>query len=172
MGASVLEIVSDFDGNTFRAVYTVKIKGVIYVLHAFQKKIPEGHRDAKIRAGQDQAQIERSQAGWFGARAMKKARYDKEQAATCSRTSGSPTPPRIPSRQTSCCGSLARIKSKGLTQAKAASLLGLAQPDVSKLLRGHFAGYTYDRLFGYLNALGERVFDRSIGGQNQERRPT
>ena len=34
----------------------------------------------------------------------------------------------------------ARIKSKGLTQAKAASLLGLAQPDVSKLLRGHFAG--------------------------------
>jgi len=43
-------------------------------------------------------------------------------------------------------------QSKGLTQAKAASLLGLAQPDVSKLLRGHFAGYTYDRLFGYLNA--------------------
>ena len=38
----------------------------------------------------------------------------------------------------------ARIKSKGLTQAKAASLFGLAQPDVSKLLRGHFAGYTYD----------------------------
>jgi predicted XRE-type DNA-binding protein len=29
-----------------------------------------------------------------------------------------------------------RIKSKGLTQAKAASVLGLAQPDVSKLLRG------------------------------------
>jgi predicted XRE-type DNA-binding protein len=51
----------------------------------------------------------------------------------------------------------ARIKSKGLTQAKAASLLGLAQPDVSKLLRGQFAGYTYDRLFGYLNALGEKV---------------
>ena len=50
-----------------------------------------------------------------------------------------------------------RIKSKGLTQAKAAALLGLAQPDVSKLLRGNFAGYTYERLFGYLNALGEKV---------------
>jgi predicted XRE-type DNA-binding protein len=47
----------------------------------------------------------------------------------------------------------ARIKSKGLTQAKAASSLGLAQPDVSRLLRGHFAGYTYGRL----NALGEKV---------------
>ena len=42
MGAGVLEIVSDFDGNTFRAVYTVKIKGVIYVLHAFQKKSKKG----------------------------------------------------------------------------------------------------------------------------------
>jgi phage-related protein len=41
-GAGVLEIVSDFDGNTFRAVYTVKIKGVIYVLHAFQKKSKKG----------------------------------------------------------------------------------------------------------------------------------
>jgi phage-related protein len=41
-GAGVLEIVSDFDGNTFRAVYTVKIKGVLYVLHAFQKKSKKG----------------------------------------------------------------------------------------------------------------------------------
>ena len=52
----------------------------------------------------------------------------------------------------------AQIKSKGLTQAKAAALLGMAQPDVSKLLRGHFASYSYDRLFGYLNALGENVW--------------
>jgi phage-related protein len=42
-GASVLEIWSDFDGNTFRAVYTVKYKEVIYVLHAFQKKAKKGN---------------------------------------------------------------------------------------------------------------------------------
>ncbi|MGA7806208.1 type II toxin-antitoxin system RelE/ParE family toxin [Bradyrhizobium sp.] len=41
-GAGILEIVSDFDGNTFRAVYTVRIRGVIYVLHAFQKKSKSG----------------------------------------------------------------------------------------------------------------------------------
>ena len=56
-GAGVLEIVSDFDGNTFRAVYTVRIKGVIYVLHAFQKKIQKGHFNAENRNRQDQAQI-------------------------------------------------------------------------------------------------------------------
>lgn len=37
-GASVLEIVSDYDGDTFRAVYTVRFKNAVYVLHAFQKK--------------------------------------------------------------------------------------------------------------------------------------
>src|SRR5881227_914022 len=37
-GASVLEVVEDDDGNTYRAVYTVKFTGVVYVLHAFQKK--------------------------------------------------------------------------------------------------------------------------------------
>src|SRR5436190_17605627 len=37
-GAGVLEVVADDDGNTYRAVYTVKFAGVVYVLHAFQKK--------------------------------------------------------------------------------------------------------------------------------------
>lgn len=37
-GASVLEIVEDDDGNTYRAVYTVKFKLAVYVLHSFQKK--------------------------------------------------------------------------------------------------------------------------------------
>jgi predicted XRE-type DNA-binding protein len=49
------------------------------------------------------------------------------------------------------------IKSKGLTQAQASTLIGLAQPDVSKLLRGHFAGYSFERLFGFLRALGNDV---------------
>jgi len=41
-GASVVEIVEDFDGNTYRAVYTVKFAEAIYVLHAFQKKSKSG----------------------------------------------------------------------------------------------------------------------------------
>jgi phage-related protein len=41
-GAGVLEMVEDHDGKTYRAVYTVKFEGVIYVLHAFQKKSHKG----------------------------------------------------------------------------------------------------------------------------------
>jgi phage-related protein len=41
-GAGVLEVVEDFDGNTYRAVYTARLKGAVYVLHAFQKKSRKG----------------------------------------------------------------------------------------------------------------------------------
>jgi phage-related protein len=34
----VLEIRDNFDGGTYRAVYTIRFEGVLYVLHAFQKK--------------------------------------------------------------------------------------------------------------------------------------
>jgi phage-related protein len=41
-GAGVLEVVKDFRGNTFRAVYTLRYAGTVYVLHAFQKKSKTG----------------------------------------------------------------------------------------------------------------------------------
>lgn len=41
-GRSVLELIDDFDGDAYRAVYTVRFAGVLYVLHAFQKKSKKG----------------------------------------------------------------------------------------------------------------------------------
>ena len=41
-GGGVLEIRDNFDGDTYRAVYTVRFEGVLYVLHAFQKKSTKG----------------------------------------------------------------------------------------------------------------------------------
>lgn len=46
-GAGVLEIVEDYDGDTYRAVYTVRIAGRVYVLHAFQKKSTQGIKTSK-----------------------------------------------------------------------------------------------------------------------------
>lgn len=42
LGTGVLEVVSRHDGDTFRAVYTIRFKVAIYVLHAFQKKSKKG----------------------------------------------------------------------------------------------------------------------------------
>ena len=46
-GASVLEIVDYYQGDTYRAVYTVKFADIIYVLHTFQKKSKKGRATPK-----------------------------------------------------------------------------------------------------------------------------
>jgi len=45
--AGVLEVVEDFLGDTYRAVYTVRFTGWVYVLHCFQKKSKSGIRTPK-----------------------------------------------------------------------------------------------------------------------------
>jgi phage-related protein len=50
-GPGVLEIVRDHNGDTFRAVYTVRFSRAIYVLHAFQKKSPRGIATRRSDAG-------------------------------------------------------------------------------------------------------------------------
>jgi phage-related protein len=68
----LVELVDDFDGNTYRAVYTLKLAGVVYVLHVFQKKAKHGiatprHEIAVIR--------ER----WQRAREHHAAHYDNQE---------------------------------------------------------------------------------------------
>lgn len=49
------------------------------------------------------------------------------------------------------------IKNKNITQAEAAKTLKITQPKLSALLRGHFRGYSVERLIHFLNALGKDV---------------
>lgn len=47
LGPGVFEVVEDHNGNTYRAVYTVRFRETVYVLHAFQKKSPKGIKTAR-----------------------------------------------------------------------------------------------------------------------------
>lgn len=51
----------------------------------------------------------------------------------------------------------AEIRQRDLTQAAAAALLGIAQPDISNLMRGRLSGYSLERLTRLLNGLGQDV---------------
>ena len=60
----MLEVVENFDTNTYRAVYTVRFSNAIYVLHCFQKKSASGIKTAqsdidlirkRLQAAQDHA---------------------------------------------------------------------------------------------------------------------
>jgi phage-related protein len=46
-GPGIFEVAEDHRGDAYRAVYTVRFEGVVYVLHAFQKKSPSGIRTSK-----------------------------------------------------------------------------------------------------------------------------
>jgi phage-related protein len=71
-GAGVFELVEDFDGDTYRAVYTVRFRQVVYVLHAFQKKSPKGIKTARSDVALVGQRLKRAQADY-------EARYGKEK---------------------------------------------------------------------------------------------
>jgi phage-related protein len=43
-GSGTVELVEDFDGDTYRAVYTVRFEEAVYVLHVFKKKSKRGSK--------------------------------------------------------------------------------------------------------------------------------
>ena len=49
------------------------------------------------------------------------------------------------------------LKEEGMTQGDAAGRLGIAQPDVSRMLNGHFRQFSVERLMRFLIALGQNV---------------
>jgi phage-related protein len=68
-GAGVLEVVDDFDGDTYRAVYTVRFAGIVYVLHAFQKKSKRGAATPKADIDLIRQRLKRAEEdckGWSG----------------------------------------------------------------------------------------------------------
>ena len=54
-GAGVLEVVENHEGDTYRAVYTVRFAEAVYVLHVFQKKSHQGSKTPRL----DRALIEK-----------------------------------------------------------------------------------------------------------------
>jgi phage-related protein len=69
-GPGILEIVEDYRGDTYRAVYTVRLKDAVYALHAFQKKSPKGIKTA-------QSDVELIRQRLKAAREDYEARYSK-----------------------------------------------------------------------------------------------
>ena len=61
-GAGVLEVVENHDGDAYRAVYTVRVKNKIYVLHAFQKKSTKGIQTPQKEIDVIKARLKRAEA--------------------------------------------------------------------------------------------------------------
>ena len=66
-GAGVLEVIEDHKGDTYRAVYTVKIADIVYVLHCFQKKSTKGIETPKHEMDLIRERLKAAQAHAKGA---------------------------------------------------------------------------------------------------------
>ncbi|MBW8309214.1 MAG: type II toxin-antitoxin system RelE/ParE family toxin [Candidatus Paracaedibacteraceae bacterium] len=64
-GAGVLEVVEDYDTNTYRVVYTLKLKDAIYVLHAFQKKSKHGISTPQKEIDLIEARLKRAEEDYY-----------------------------------------------------------------------------------------------------------
>lgn len=70
-GAGVLEIVDDFDGDTYRAIYTVRFEGAVFALDAFQKKSKKGIATSKADLDRIASRLKRAEemhAEWLKGR--------------------------------------------------------------------------------------------------------
>jgi phage-related protein len=59
-GAGVLEVVRDHDGDTHRAIYTVRFREAVYVLHVFQKKSKSGIKTPRHEIELVEARLQRA----------------------------------------------------------------------------------------------------------------
>jgi predicted XRE-type DNA-binding protein len=149
-------------GDTYRAVYTVKFAGVIYVLHAFQKKSKKGICDSPAGSRLDQVSPK------AGRRALQRQLYERNQGMTdkiaVKRGSGNvfadlgfdhPEEEKLKAQLVREIRDI--IKRRKLTQTRAAALLGLKQPDVSALSTGRVHKFSLERLLRCVRRLDQDV---------------
>lgn len=79
-GVGVVEVVEDHEGNTFRAVYTAKFAGAVYVLQAFQKKSKKGVKTPKAELDLIRNRLKTAGEQYGKWRAIQKAARDESSA--------------------------------------------------------------------------------------------
>ncbi len=168
-GAGVLEVVEDLEGDTYRAVYTVKFGMTVYVLHAFKKKSKVGSktpaRDMELIVKRFKEAQQHHRKNYLPKGKSRSWRVS-EMADKGKITSGSgnvfedlgldlPQEHYVKAHLVILVTRM--IEAQGLTQAQAAARMGLRQPDVSKLLRGRFEGFSLERLLYFVRSLGSDI---------------
>ena len=153
----MLEIIADHEGDTWRAVYTVRFQEASYVLHAFQKKSKIGQetprRDMELIKQRLRARPNRLQGG----------ESNEQQKAIRNRKPNVFKDIGVPNAEEHLVKAQlvfkidTILKARGLKQVEAAGLFGVRQPDVSKMLRGEFWQFFVERLLRFLVALDQDV---------------
>ena len=156
--AGVLEIVEDFAGDTFRAVYTVRFAQGSLRTARLPEEIKARRRDAQVRTGPDRPAVQASERGLRAV--IKKREADipvTESSGNVFADLGLPEPEEELTKAQLASHIRQVIKRQRLTQVAAATQMGIDQPKVSALLNGRLANFSSERLMRLLTALGQDV---------------
>jgi predicted XRE-type DNA-binding protein len=126
------------------------------MLHAFQKKSKTGRGTPRREYRIDQAATARGGTDRKGDDAMNRKRYEKS-SGNVFRDLELPDAEEHLVKAKLVWKIDAIMKNRALKQVEVAALLGVRQPDVSKMLRGEFRQFSVERLLRFLVALGQDV---------------
>jgi predicted XRE-type DNA-binding protein len=161
-----LEIVASYQGKAWRAVYTVRFRDAIEVLHAFQKKSKKGiatpareidrirKRASRRREG---LQTEGSSMKTKARKARKRTAHVIEGTGNAFADVGLPSPEQDRVKAQLILQIHTILKGSGMTQTELAKILGVQQPQVSLLMRNRAGNFSVGRLMEFLTALRRDV---------------
>jgi predicted XRE-type DNA-binding protein len=158
-GRSVLEIVDDDDGNTYRAALHRTLCCCDLRASCLPKEIEARHRDAQTRYRDHQGAAEDSRSSLPAE--LRRYKMSNKKVTVSSGNVFADLGFANPEEEllkAKLVGEIrAIIKRRKLTQTKAAAMLGLKQPDVSALVSGRVGKFSIDRLIRCLNRMDYRV---------------
>lgn len=169
-GGQVIEIIDMDDSGTYRTVYTVKFEDAIYVLHAFQKKSKSGIKTptqeinlikSRLKLAQEISKLKKKIRIKMKDKKIQESKLPDLEYETSSGNVFEDLAIENP-EEALLKAELALqineiISKKKLTQKSAATLLGVDQPKVSALMNGKLSGFSIERLFRFLNDLGQEI---------------
>ena len=161
-GAGVLEVVSRHDGDTFRAVYTFGSR-LRSMFCTPSRRRPGGESRPRSRSSTWSGVACAPPSSIIVKPIMETDAMESKDTAVESGSGNVFADLGFPEADAHLVKAelVSRIddivRDRGITQTEAARLLGLSQPDVSRLLRGDFREYSLERLFRLLTALGRDI---------------
>lgn len=166
LGAGVFEIVADYDGDTYRAVYAVKLKEDIYVQHSFQNKSTIGIKTPKPELDLIKARLRRIKQELAEPKKEKKEQKMTEDQSQLEIEVGSGNvfadlsledAPELKLKAAIVGQINSILRHRHLTQVQASELLGLPQPKISALKNGKLRGFSLEKLLEIMVKLDRDV---------------
>jgi phage-related protein/predicted XRE-type DNA-binding protein len=151
LGSGTVELIDDFDGDTYRAVYTVRLASAVYVLHAFKKKSKQGSKTPHSDIDLIKRRLKDAEAD-PGEQKMTAKIEVHEGSGNIFADLGLPAADSHFLKAQIVAELYRLTNARKLTQDKAGEVMGISQPEVSRLFKGNFREYSIERLMAFLTA--------------------